>query len=201
MEKSGGVQREIVAMNEQPQTNLVHPIRLRERQSFSDEARQPLPQCVVPPLDMSGEAAVFAARRMLRCRDDVAISLPEIRVAVRRAIGCRDALPELTASRFRAVADDISHDLARAPRERDPNPALAALLAHKRPEFVQFQLCGRRVIRCWLNQCRAQVGELSRFFLSQTLTVLRETPKTRSSPRKLLRSSYALRMRSFSASG
>jgi len=66
VEKSGGAQREIVAMNEQTQTNLVHPIRLRERQRLSDETSQTLTQCIVPPLNMRRLTTVFAARRMLR---------------------------------------------------------------------------------------------------------------------------------------
>ena len=174
-------------MNEQTQTNLMHPLRLRERQRLSDEARQSLPQRVVPPLDMSGQPAVFATRCMLVGWDDLAISLPEIRVAMSHAIERRDALPQLAASCGRAVAHHIRHDLARAPRERDPNPAFAALLAHKRPELVEFQLVARGRLR--REQRRAQGWEACRFFLSQTLTVLRETPKTRSKPRSELRSS------------
>ncbi len=118
-------------MNEQTQTNLVHPIRLRERQRLSNEARQALAKCIVPPLDMRRQAAVFAARRMLLCWDHIAISLPEVSVTMSRLISGWDALPQLLASRLRAVANHIRHDLARAARERDPNPSLAAFLEHK----------------------------------------------------------------------
>lgn len=43
----------------------------------------------------------------------------------------RNTLPELAATRFAAVADDISNDLASAAAERDPYPALAALFQHE----------------------------------------------------------------------
>ncbi len=118
-------------MNEQSQTNLMHPLRLRERQRLSDEACQALAKCVVPPLDMRRQSAVFAARRMLLCRDHLAISLPEVSVTMSRLISGWEALPQLLASRLRAVAHDIRHDLTSAPRERDPNPSLAAFLEDK----------------------------------------------------------------------
>ena len=58
-------------MNEQTQTNLMHLIRLRERQRFSDEAPKPLPQRVIPTLDMGRLPAVFATSRVLVFRDDI----------------------------------------------------------------------------------------------------------------------------------
>jgi hypothetical protein len=47
------------------------------------------------------------------------------------AVVARNTLPELAATRFAAVADDISNDLASAAAERDPYPALAALFQHE----------------------------------------------------------------------
>jgi len=48
-----------------------------------------------------------------------------------RLISGWDALPQLLASRLRAVANHIRHDLTSAARERDPNPPLAAFLEDK----------------------------------------------------------------------
>src|SRR4051794_4218082 len=36
--------REVVAVQKEPQANLVHPIRFGERQALAHEARKPLPQ-------------------------------------------------------------------------------------------------------------------------------------------------------------
>lgn len=80
---------------------------------------------------MGREAAVFATRRMLLCRDDILVSLPEIGITMSRAITLRHLLPELTASGFSTVTDDKRDDLAGATAQRDPNPALATLLEHE----------------------------------------------------------------------
>jgi hypothetical protein len=68
--------------------------------------------------------------------------------------------------------------------QRDPNPAFPRLLQHERPEFIQLQ---HGVGDC--HQCLADVRQFRYLFLSQAVTVWRETPKVRDKPRKLLRSS------------
>ena len=57
-------------MNKQAQTNFVPPVRLRDGHAFSDKARQPLPQRVVPPRDLRPHAALVTTRPMLLFWDD-----------------------------------------------------------------------------------------------------------------------------------
>src|SRR5215213_1512025 len=127
-------------MKEEPQTNLVHRLRLRERQRLANEPRQSLAQSVVPPLDARGEAALFTRRGVLLGGDDRGVSLPEVGEAVALAVHGRDAPPELAATLPRAVADEVSDDLARGATERDPDPALPGSFQHERPEFIQLQV-------------------------------------------------------------
>ena len=62
--------------------------------------------------------------------------------------------------------------------------AFSGFLQHQRPEFIQLQ---HRVFD--FRKRRGEGGQLRYLFLIQSVTVLRETPKVRDSPRKLLRSS------------
>jgi len=92
--------------------------------------------------------------------------------------------PVLLAS----VSDRIGDDLAGAAAKRNPDPGLVRLFRDKGPQLIQFQ-----DVRCWIAGIRrdhglTQRGELSGFFLIQLRIVVRETPKVRSIPRKLLRS-------------
>jgi len=59
---------------------------------------------------------------------------------------------------------------------------------HKRPELIQFQDGGRGIFGIWSEQRGSQRLKLSYFFLIQLETVVREIPKVRVRPRKLLRS-------------
>jgi hypothetical protein len=62
-------------MQKEAQTQLVHHLALRKRQTLSDEASKPLAQGVVPSLDMCRQASLFAHCRMVRRRDDHLSSL------------------------------------------------------------------------------------------------------------------------------
>lgn len=86
---------------------------------------------VVPAFDVSCLAAVFPARRMLIFGDDILISLPEIAIAMSRAVSRRDTLPELAASGFAAITSDEGDHLARRAAQGDPNPAFATFPGHK----------------------------------------------------------------------
>ena len=126
-------------MNKQSQTNLMHCLGFRERQTLADEARQPLTQRVVPSLDMSRLPRILAASGVLFIRDDLVIGLPEIRVAMPCLISFRNCFPELAASLLAAVADDISHDLARRTAQRDPHPTFVNALQDEGPQLIQLQ--------------------------------------------------------------
>lgn len=64
-------------------------------------------------------------------------------------------------------------------------PSVFALFENVRPQLVQFQGGGLPIFGVWLGQRFAQLGERLGLFSSQLVTVLRETPKVRESPRRL----------------
>jgi len=68
--------------------------------------------------------------------------------------------------------------------QRDPHPPFPRFLQHKRPQLIQLQ---HRALD--LHQRLRKFRQISYFCLIQPVTVLRETPKVRDSPRRLLRSS------------
>jgi hypothetical protein len=123
---------------------------------------------------------------MLRRRNHGLVRLPEIRVAGRRAPGRGHLFPQKTAALLAAVAQAASDDLPRVAVQRHPDPGRFFFRAHKGPEFVQLQHRGGAGSRG--RHGAAQGRERGCFFLSQLVTVLRETPKVRLRPRRLERS-------------
>ena len=115
-------------MQKESQTEFVHRIGLGKRQTLSDEAPEPLPQSIVPPLDMRREAGLFARRGMLLGRDDQRVSFPKVAVAMSRSRPGRYPLPEFLTSRPAPVANDIGHDLSGSTTQRDPYPAFVGAL-------------------------------------------------------------------------
>ena len=80
---------------------------------------------------MRSQAGLLTAGRMLLGRDNLLISLPEIRVAMRLAISGRDARPELLASRCAAIPNHVSDDLPRVTAQGDPDPTFVDFFQHK----------------------------------------------------------------------
>jgi len=177
--------REVVAVQKEPQANLVHPIRFGERQALAHETRKPLPQSVVPSLDMRRLSAFLACLRMLLGGDDLPIRLPEVAVAMPALISLRHPLPQLAATLFAPVADVVGDHLACLAAQRQPDPAFLRLFEDERPQLVQFQGSGLPIFGVRLGKRFAQLGERPGLFSSQLVTVLRETPKVRESPRRL----------------
>src|SRR5215213_8184946 len=118
-------------MKKEAQTEFMHRIGLRKRQTLSDEASEPLPQGVVPSFDMSSQARLFSRRRVLPGRDDYLVCLPEVAETVPTAINDRDALPEFLASCPAAVADHISDYLTSRTTQGDPNPPFVGAFQDK----------------------------------------------------------------------
>jgi hypothetical protein len=110
-----------------------------KREGFAHEAGQPLAQGIEPALDMVGFAAVFANRLMAVSGENAPISLPEI--AERRAacVGAWDAPPEVQATGFTAVANEVGDNLPCTATHGHPHPPLVSFLEHKRPHFIQLQ--------------------------------------------------------------
>lgn len=79
-------------MEEETQTSVVHSPRFGKGQGFAHKACEPLTQRVIPPLDVSCCAGLFAT----------GIRLPEIGIALSCPIAVRDRCPQLTASHLTA---------------------------------------------------------------------------------------------------
>ena len=122
---------------------------------------------------------------MLGGGQDVVVTLQMVGIKGALAVGQRDATPKQTGGRIVARTQRVGDDLAGASAERQPQPDHPApAVTDEGPQLVQFQ----NVIRLGGGQGRLQGRQAQGFFLSQAVTVLRDTPKVRLSPRKLLRS-------------
>lgn len=178
----------VVAMKKEEQAGLVHHPRLGKRQRHTHKTGQSLAQRVIPALHVGGFSGLFSYCRVLLLRDHRRIGRPEIREAVPLPIPLRNRFPQPLARPFAPITHCISDDLSRFVTESNPNPRVVCFFEHKRPELVQFQ--GRRsgIFGIRGEQSSTQRRKLSYFFLIQLDTVVRETPKVRVRPRRLLRS-------------
>jgi hypothetical protein len=175
-------------MKEEQETGFEHDLGLGKREGHADEAGQPLAQRVVPPLDMGGFSGLFAHGSMLLLRDDRSIHSQKVCEAMSLLREGWDRLPQALTGGTASVAYGISDHLTRLTTQSDPNPGVVRFFEHKRPEFVQFQDRGSGIL--WIRgyQGCTEGRKLSDFFLIQLDTVVREMPKVRVRPRKLLRS-------------
>lgn len=111
---------EVVTDEEQVQAEQVHPFGFGERQGFPDEPGQALPDGVVEPLDMVGQAGLFTDRPVLFVGDDVLIGLLEVSVDDAPAVVLGNGTPQLLARRLAPPADHASHNLPGRPTNRQP---------------------------------------------------------------------------------
>ena len=125
---------------------------------------------------------------MLLLRDHRTVCRPEIREAMPLAISWWDGLPQVLTRLFAPIAQRIGDHLSCLATQSYPNPEVARFFEHKRPQFVQFQYRGSGILWIGGYQGCTEERKLSDFFLIQLDTVVRETPKVRVRPRKLLRS-------------
>jgi hypothetical protein len=110
-----------------------------KRQGFSNKTNQALPQGVEPTLNMVRLATFFAHRLMTVRRENTLIGIPKIAERMRAFVGPGDAPPELQATGFTAVVDEVGDDLSGAATQSDPDPALVAFPEDKGPQLIQFQ--------------------------------------------------------------
>jgi len=130
----------------------------------------------------------FARGTVFGDGNDRLIRFPKIGVTGTTSIPDRNRPPELATGGFITIAQGIANNLPGLAAERQPNPDFIRLFCDEGPEFIKFQAVRVWFTRIRIDQGRSEWRESVGFFLSQLITVLRATPKVRSSPRKLLRS-------------
>jgi predicted amidohydrolase len=128
---AGGDKREIVAMQKEAQTKLVHLLRLGKRQGLAHKACESLSQRVVPALDMGGLPGLFAARRMVLVGQDFLIGFPKVRKAMPAPKHRRNALPQLLTSGGAAIPRHIGNDLPGLAAQGNPDPMFIGFFHHK----------------------------------------------------------------------
>src|SRR5215210_5823500 len=114
----------IVVIKKETQTYLVHGVRLRKRQAFSDKPTKSLPQGEVPSLDVGGQSGLFTCCCVLMGRYNQIVCFPEVTLTVTATVGSRDSLPQLFATSFASISDDVSYYLTCKTTKRNPNPSL-----------------------------------------------------------------------------
>ncbi len=175
-------------MEKEQKTRLVHHHRLGKGQCHAHKTGQTLPQRVVPPLHVGRFSRLFSHCRVLLLWDHRRVGRPEIREAMSLAISLWNGLPQPLTRLFAAIPNRVGDHLPALSTEGNPNPGVVGFFEHKRPQFVQFQYRGRGSFWVRGEQSGRQRRKLSYFFLIQLDTVVRETPKVRVRPRRLLRS-------------
>ena len=171
-------------MNEQAQSEFVHPLALGEGECFANKTTEALTPGVVPAFDVTGLASAFAGAPMRASGENLVVSQPEVAAGGPAAVRGRDALAQGPGAVGRTIPYEEGDDLAGLVAKRDPHPAHVSLGADKAPEFGQLQHVARLGRQKRVAQ-RRQVGGL---FSSQPVMVLRPMPKTRAAARRLRRS-------------
>ena len=83
----------VVAVDKKDKTVKMHPLALRERQGFTHEASQTLPERIVEPFDVGRLPGFFAHRVMLLTRNHLLICLPKVAIARRFFVSPHHARP------------------------------------------------------------------------------------------------------------
>ena len=175
---------QVVAMQEELDGDFVHFGAFGKRKGLAHEPPEALAQGIVEAFDVVGGA--FGVRGlMLAGRQDVVIALQMIGIQRALTLSRWDTGPKEPGGGVIAWPQGIRDDLAGAPAQRQPQPDHSTpAMTHKSPQFIPFQ----DIIRLSGGQGRLQRRHPQGFFFSQAVTVLRDTPKVRLSPRRLLRS-------------
>src|SRR5690606_4476982 len=119
--------------------------------------------------------------------NNMLVRLPKITERITAPVGPGNALPQVQTTGLAAIPDEIGHALAGPPTQRHPDPAFVRFLQHKRPHLIQFQ----HVIQPASPSVVSRGGNCCAHCSSHLATVRRDTPNTRSMPRRLSRSNTA----------
>src|SRR3989442_2983773 len=133
-------------MEKEEKPRFVHQRRLGKRQRPADKAGQAVTQRVIPALDMSRFSRLFSYSCVLLLRNHRLVGCPEVGEAMPLTIEVWNALPQSLARPFTPIPNGIANHLTRLAAKGDPNPGVIGFFEHKRPQFVQFQRGGSRIL-------------------------------------------------------
>ena len=131
----------------------------------------------------------FPTARVLLLRNHRSIRCPEVGETLTLAIAVWNGLPQPLTRPFTPITHRIGNHLSCLAAEGNPHPDFLGFFEHKRAirssssSVVVAASSGSGTTKVVLKG-----GKLSYFFLIQVDTVVREMPKVRVRPRRLLRS-------------
>lgn len=160
-------------------------IRFGKRKRLTNKTAQPLPQCVIPSLNMRCFTCFFTNRVMFLAQQakNLLISFPEVTEGGTMSISDWYPRPQTPTAFFAAVTNEIGNHLACPTTQGYPNPS-----------FVFFDSTNdhNSSNSSTSSDCAASTevisGNDSAFSFSHLATVWRATPNVRVTPRKLARS-------------
>ena len=125
---------------------------LGERQCFTDQTREALPQRVIEALDMIGFPGVLRNSFVLLRRNHTGIGVVLIRVERGLlTVHQRDLRPQLFGTITTAIPDVKGDDLAGPGIHGDPDPLLVRLLPYKAPHLIGFSFQLPNDYICWAD--------------------------------------------------
>src|SRR5574339_520891 len=108
-------------------------VAFRKGQCLASKAREALAEGIEPTLNMVG-FPFFLADHVVTLRvKDVRVGLPTITEGGTADIIGGNASPQLQRAGLTPIPDPVRHHLSRSATQRQPQPALLRLAAHKRP--------------------------------------------------------------------
>ena len=122
---------EIIAVEKQEQTGLVHDHRLGKGEGHAHKTGEPLAQRVIPPLDVGGFSRLFSHGSMLLLWDHRRICRPEVGETMPLTIPLWNGLPQPLTRLFTPISQGIGHHLPRLAAQGNPNPGLVGFFEDK----------------------------------------------------------------------
>ncbi len=122
---------QIVAMEKEFQTGIMHKQRFGERERFANKATQPLSQRVIPSLHMRRFSRFFSDCCMLFFWNHRLVSFPKIRVTMPFTIGLGNGFPQHLTCFLTSISHCVCDNLTRLATQCYPYPCLIRLLEHK----------------------------------------------------------------------
>ena len=118
----------------------MHGQGFAERAGLAHEHAATLAQGTINSLDDAGLPPAFGAGPVLPPRQHLGVGFPLVgEEPTMPAVMHRQRLPQLAQGRWTPAAQRPAHDAPPGAFNDEPQPDLAFFMAHKAPQFIQFQ--------------------------------------------------------------